>query len=142
MSDADKPDLANWTIKAVPVGTRLKAVRCAQAADQTVGEWIAEAVERMAHQQANMVLPPAEPPGRDAPAPSPWIDLPGLAAALQATAALAAAAGMPPPRGLAREASATLRQYMRAARGLPDRQTNAARRQTVRLLESDPQPER
>jgi hypothetical protein len=138
MTVVGKPGLAPWTIKAVPVETRLKAVRAAQAADQAMGEWIAEAVERMAHQQANMVLPPGKPPERDAPAPLPLIDLPGLAAALQATAAMAAAAGVQPPRGLVREASATLRQYMRAARGLPDRQTNARSGRTVRLLESDP----
>lgn len=132
-------ETAPWTIKSVPVETRQMAVRAAQAQDQTMGEWIAVAVERMANQQAtNLVLPPGEQ--SHAPIvswePTSALDLAGIAAAIQATLAAAQAASSEPPKGLAREAATTIRAYLRAARGLPPRKTTQRNRQTTPLIGS------
>jgi hypothetical protein len=130
-------DTSPWTIKAVPVETRQKAVRAAYAQGVVMAEWITDAVNRLADQQAgNLVIPPGKPEMPQQREAMPSIDLMGLAAAIEATVTAAEAAGRKPPAGLAREAAATVRQAMRAARGLPARQTKAPRGQTIELIES------
>jgi hypothetical protein len=131
---ADPADLASWTIKKVPRETKQKALKAANAADQTMGEWVVEMVDRVTDPHtANQVLPPGrpEPPAAAQPA-LPEIDLAGMAALLTAT--LTALATPEAPKGLGRDAAATLRRYMRAARGLPEpkrRQTQAENGQTI-----------
>jgi hypothetical protein len=127
-------ETAPWTIKSVPIAIRQAAVRAAQAQDQTVAQWVSEAVSRLANQQAgNLVIPPDEPD--PAPIPAPGVDLTGLAAALNAAVSATLAAGGTPSKALGRDATATLRRVMRAARGLPDRQTRPRNRQTTKLIE-------
>lgn len=132
-----------WTIKAVPIETRKRAVRAANAQGVNMADWLTDAVNRLADQQAgNLVIPPGKPDAPREPEAMPAIDLHGLAAAIEATVAATQAAGRTPSIGLAREAAATIRHAMRAARGLPARQTKPRSGQTTPLLESDdlPQP--
>ena len=137
---ADQAGAAPWTIKSVPVETRQKAVKAAHAQDQTMAQWLVDAVNRLADRQAeNQVIPPGKP-AQNQQANLPDIDLAGLAAAISATGqALAAtgqalaAAGTTPSKSLGREAAATLRHYIRAVRGLPSRQTKAKNRQTLQI---------
>lgn len=115
---------ASWTIKSMPVDVRHRAVKAAHAQDQTMAEWLVDAVTRLADQQAgNRVIPPGKPAQERRPVEMPDIDLTGLAEALNATVAATQASGDTPPKSLGRDAAATLRRYMRAARGLPARQT-------------------
>lgn len=128
-------DAAPWTIKAVPVPIREKAVRYARMAGDTVGEWIAQAVETQASKQdGNQVIPPDKPgPTRPIQQP-PDIDLGNVAAALQAMSA-AATAGLPVSKPAVRDTVALIRAHVRAARGLPaptPRQTRRPNGQTIR----------
>jgi hypothetical protein len=133
---ADQSDTAPWTIKAVPVEIRQKAVKAAHAQDQTMAQWLVDAVNLLADRQAgNQVIPPGKP-APDVRANLSGIDLPGLAAMVEATTHAAIAAGSAPPKSLSRDAAATTRAYMRAARGLPPKQTTPQNRQTL-LLEED-----
>jgi hypothetical protein len=128
-------ETAPWTIKAVSIETRQMAVKAAHAQDQTMAQWLGDAVVRLANQQAgNLVIPPGKPEAMP-PAQLPDVDLAGLAAAINASVAATLAAGGIPSRSLGRDAAATLRRYMRAARGLPERQTIPRNRQTSKLIE-------
>ena len=130
---ADQAGAAPWTIKSVPVETRQKAVKAAHAQDQTMAQWLVDAVNRLADRQAeNQVIPPGKP-AQNQQANLPDIDLAGLAAAISATGQALAAAGTTPSKSLGREAAATLRHYIRAVRGLPSRQTKAKNRQTLQI---------
>lgn len=130
-------DTAPWTIKSVPIEIRQKAVKAANAQGQTMAQWLADAVNRLADQQANnAIIPPSKPP---APMPLPEIDLAGLGSALQAVTAAYQASCTVMPKSLGREAATTLRRYLRAVRGLPERQTGGQTKrqigQTVRQIE-------
>ena len=126
---AEEPDKAPWTIKAVSVETRKLAVRSAAQQGVTMAEWLDRAVRGQAERdRGNQLIPPGQNgqgAARFAPAQlpdqtgKPPMDLAGLADALRAVATVAGAADMPVPKALAREASALLRQQIRAARGLP-----------------------
>ncbi|HTI81795.1 MAG TPA: hypothetical protein VL614_15205 [Acetobacteraceae bacterium] len=122
-------DAASWTIKSMPIETRQRAVKAAHAQDQTMAEWMVDAVNRLADQQAgNQVIPPGKPDPQRRAAELPDIDLQGLANAISATVGAIQAAGGKPPLSLGRDASATLRLYMRAARGLPEKEKGQGRR--------------
>lgn len=111
-------DDASWTIKAVPIETRRKALKAANFKGLTVGRWLIQAVDRQADlEAANEVIPPGKPE-RPEPPTLPDIDLAGMAAAISATLAAYQAAGDEPPKALALNASATLNRYLRAARWL------------------------
>ncbi|WP_428485954.1 hypothetical protein [Rhodopila sp.] len=115
-------DQAPWTIKAVPIETRQKALKAAHAQDQTMAQWLTDAVDRLADQQAaNLVIPPGKPEAK--PAVTPDIDLADFAAAVNAAVGATLAAGGKPPKALGRDAAAMIRQYARAARGLPPQRT-------------------
>jgi hypothetical protein len=121
---SDHPESMPWTIKNVPADIRQKAVRAAKQAEQTMGEWITDQVNRATDPHtANQVIRPGRRAANRPPAPLPDIDLPGLASAINATVTALQAAGEEVPKGLGGEASKTIRAYMRAARGLPERQT-------------------
>ena len=118
---------APWTVKAMPVHIREKAVKYARMDGVTVAEWLTRAVETQANRQdGNQIIPPGVP---QAPAPSA-LDLGTVAVALQAMAA-AAGAGLPVAKAAAREAVAVMRLQMRFARGLPARQTRLKIGQTM-----------
>src|SRR5215217_3094116 len=86
---ADQDIAAPWTIKAVPVQVREKAVRYARMEGCTMAEWLAKAVETEANRQdGNQVIPPGRP---EPVSPPPSVDLADAAAALQAMAAAASA---------------------------------------------------
>src|SRR3954468_3125360 len=117
---ADQETSAPWTIKAVPVHIREKAVRYARMDGCTMAEWLAKAVETQANQkEGNLVMPTGKPDQR---APSPSVDLADAAAALQALAS-AASAGLPVSKAATRDTVALIRDHMRVGRGLPPRQT-------------------
>ncbi len=127
---SDQPESMPWTIKSVPAEIRQRAVRAAKQAEQTMGEWISAVVNHATDPHtANRVIPPGKRAHRP-PAPLPDIDLPGLASAITATVLALKEAGEEVPKGLGADASRTIRAYMRAARGLPERQTRGP---TVRL---------
>lgn len=54
-------DAAPWTIKNVDILVRQKAVKAANAAGQTMGEWIAEMVDRVTDPHMAEVIPPGKP---------------------------------------------------------------------------------
>jgi hypothetical protein len=71
-------DAAPWTIKAVPVAVREKAVRYARMDGCTMAEWLTKAVEtQAAKQDANQVIPPGKPDGvaDKPPAAAPSVEL-------------------------------------------------------------------
>ena len=109
-----------------------------------MAQWLGEAVTQRANQQAgNLVIPPGKPAPAE-PIPLPDIDLAGLAAAINAAVGATVAAGATPSRSLGRDATATLRRYMRASRGLPERQTRrqtiVQNRQTLKLIVTESAP--
>jgi hypothetical protein len=113
-------DSAPWMIKAMPVHVREKAVRYAKMAGVTMAEWMGRAVETQATlQDGNRVIPPSKP---EQTRQASGLDLGDVAAALQAMAA-AQAAGLPVSKAAVRGVVALIREDVRAARGLPDRQT-------------------
>jgi hypothetical protein len=94
----------------------------------TMAEWLVRAVDtQAAKQDGNQVIPLGKP---EQTAPPPEIDLSAVAAALQAMAA-AATAGLPVTKAAARDAVSLIRAQVRAARGLPDRQTHRRIGQTI-----------
>src|SRR3954468_22733323 len=128
---ADQDPAAPWTIKAVPVQVREKAVRYARMEGCTMAEWLTKAVETQADRQdGNQVLLPGKP--EPTPLPSPTVDLKDAAAALQALAQ-AASAGLPVSKVAAREAVSLIRTHIRVGQGLPSRQTRPRNGQTMRL---------
>jgi len=123
----DIPTAAPWTIKAVPVHVREKAVRYARMDGVTVAEWLARAVETEANRQdGNQIIPPAR---ATLPTP-PALDLGTVAAALSAMAQ-AQAAGLPVSKAAGRETVALIREHVRVGRGLPARQTTRKIGQTI-----------
>jgi hypothetical protein len=54
----------NWTIKNMPLETRLRAVNAAKIAGVSVAAWLAQAVDLLAERQGNNAIlpPPAESP--------------------------------------------------------------------------------
>ena len=66
---ADQPEpAAPWTVKAVPVRVREKAVRYAKMDGVTMAEWLGRAVDTEANRQdGNQVIPPGNPPPASPP---------------------------------------------------------------------------
>jgi hypothetical protein len=127
---ADQETAAPWTIKAVPVQVREKAVRYARMDGITMAEWLAKAVETEANRQdGNLVIPPGKP---EPVSPPPSVDLNDAALALQALAA-AASAGLPVSKAATRDTVALIRAHIRVGRGLPPRQTRPRIGQTISL---------
>jgi hypothetical protein len=132
---ADQDPAAPWTIKAVPVQVREKAVRYARMEGCTMAEWLTKAVETQADRQdGNQVILPGKP--EPTPLPSPTVDLKDAAAALQALAQ-AASAGLPVSKVAAREAVSLIRAHIRVGQGLPSRQTRRQIGQTMRFFEHE-----
>jgi hypothetical protein len=128
---ANEENAAPWTIKAVPVHIREKAVRYARMEGVTMAEWLAKAVETQAEkQEGNQVQLPSKP--TPSSLPSPTIDVSEATAALQSMAA-AAAAGLPISKAAVRDTVALIRDHVRVGRGLPPRQTRQQIGQTMRL---------
>lgn len=74
VADAQK---GRWTVKGVPLRTRMRAIACARRAGKPAGEWLEWAIDVAAERQrAGAVLPPV-----DEPAPEPG-DIAVLAAKL------------------------------------------------------------
>ena len=135
MTDAEH---APFTVKAFPVEARELARKCATKQSENMGAWLARAVRTQANLEAGeRVLPPVKQgqsvahhgaviPTRETGKP---LDLDGLAAALQAVAAVSGAAGVPVSKKLARAANALMLTQVMEARGLPSKP-----RQTGRLI--------
>lgn len=62
LDDAAAARAANWTIKSVPLGTRLKATTAARRANQPVWQWLTWAVEVADSQQSRNTVGPTEWP--------------------------------------------------------------------------------
>jgi hypothetical protein len=132
---ADQDTAAPWTIKAVTVQIREKAVRYARMDGCTMAEWLAKAVETQASKQdGNLVIPPGKP--ETPPLPASSVDLNAAAAVLQAMAA-AASAGLPVSKAATRDTVALIRERIRADRGLPPRQTRTQIGQTLQVGRDD-----
>lgn len=134
MTDEENP-VAAWTIKRMPVAVRRRATEGAERLDENVAEWVTRAVNRQADlEMANAVFPPGKPEANPAPGPAPpapVLDLHGLGIAVDAVLRAHAAAGAAVPRSVGREARAALAHHLRAARGLPPRQTRKKIGQTI-----------
>jgi hypothetical protein len=127
---ADQEPATPWTIKAVPVQVREKAVRYARMEGVTMADWLAKAVETRANQQdGNLVIPPGK---SELEVVTPSVTLGDAAAALHALAA-AASAGLPVSKAATRDTVALIRQHIRVGRGLPPRQTRPQIGQTFNL---------
>jgi hypothetical protein len=136
---ADQDPAAPWTIKAVPVAVREKAVRYARMDGCTMAEWLTKAVETQANrQEGNQVIPPDKP--EQTPLVVPSVGLGEAAAALQSLAQ-AAAAGLPVTKTAARETVALIRAHIRVGRGLPPRQTRRQNGQTLHLEHEQSEPQ-
>jgi hypothetical protein len=134
---ANEDPAAPWTIKAVPVAVREKAVRYARMEGVTMAEWLSRAVEtQAAKQEANQVYPPGRP--EETSFPSPTIELGEAAAVLQAMAA-AAASGLPVTKAAVRDTVSLIREQIRVGRGLPARQTKRPIGQTISLEHETPE---
>ena len=129
---ADEADShAPWTIKAVPVATREKAIRHARMDGVTVGVWLARAVDTQADRQdAIEVIPPGRPDRETGKPEAPTVSLADAAAALQALAA-AATAGLPVHHAVVTATTTMIRRHMRVRRGLPAGQTQRKIGQTI-----------
>ena len=57
----DEEAPSNWTIKSVPPAVRKEALRCAQALGQSVAQWLAEGIPKLAAIQSGDRV---EMPGR------------------------------------------------------------------------------
>jgi hypothetical protein len=124
---------APWQIKAFPTTLRTKVTRAARKADQTMAEWLVEAVKAKLEPPAKPPTPPPPPPPQlllpapDPPAlpveppPLPDIDFAALAQAIHEARALFEAAGLPPPATLAKGYATTLCEHMRRTRRKPQR---------------------
>lgn len=125
---SDKPEASPWTVKSMPVAIRQKALKAANAADQTMAEWLVDAVNLLADRQSNNQIMPPES-GKPTVKPElPEFDLQGFAQAVNSAVAAMVAGGGKPPLSLGRDAVATVRHYARAARGLQPRQTKSPTR--------------
>jgi hypothetical protein len=104
-----------------------------------MAEWMADAVHKLAGEQAGMVIPPKTEEDRQ-PHPDDHIlnlDLVGIAAAIQASLEAHKAVGKNPPASLARDSASTVRLYLRVARGLPEKAPGSRRPKTIEHLEAD-----
>ena len=137
---------ASWTIKAVPVDVRKRAVACAAKQGQTMAEWLARAVATQANLEAgDRILPPLVPgldaaprhlppgdrfamPAESLPAPrehpaaaaAPVVGgMAELAELMRVTVEVGRAGGVAVPKTVARQAFALVGEQLRAARGLP-----------------------
>jgi hypothetical protein len=121
-------DSAPWTIKGMGKADREAIIRHARMADISVAEWMTRAAQnQMALEAGNRVIPPGKP---EPPRQTSAIDLGDLPAALQAMAA-AQAAGLPVSKAAVRGVVNLIREDVRAARGMPSRQTRPLIGQTI-----------
>jgi hypothetical protein len=120
----------NWTIKSVPLETRLRAVNAAKIAGVSVAAWLAQAVDLLAERQAgNAILPPPREAWANPPANPQANNTTGqsklgpneLAGLMQAAAALATATGIKPTVRDMRRAYGLLDEMVRVTRGLGPR---------------------
>jgi hypothetical protein len=136
------PDKAPMTIRSVPRATRETIIACAKRRDQTVAEWLVDAVTVVAGMQAGdridpAMFDPAVPcltPRSECLPDRQTLVLDDVHAVLAALSAVSAATGMPIPKTAARHCYALLTAHVRAARGLPPlapRQTRGEKRQTI-----------
>lgn len=133
----DKPqdDRQPVTIKAMPVAAWKRAREAAEKQDQSMAEWLARAINQLADMEAGArVTMPGKPDKPEAPA-MPAADLEAL---MRAAHAVSEASGVPVPKVAARHAFALLTGQMRAARGLPVRQTSRKSGVTRAVIEYDP----
>jgi hypothetical protein len=143
MADTDD-ETAPWTVKAMRVRTREKAVRYAKMAGVTMAEWLEGAVETRANQQdGNQVIPPATPPATMESALAAIDQGFKTAAMLQAMTA-AHSAGLPVSVLAVRDTVKVMRAQVREAGGLPalkGRQTVRKIGQTISQDQAEPRPE-
>jgi hypothetical protein len=113
-------DAAPWTVKGLRKDIREAITRQSRMAGISVAEWITLATQNQISREAgNKVIPPGKPEQTRA---SSGLDLADVAAALQAMAA-AQVAGLPVSKAAVRGVVSLIRDDVRIARGLPDRQT-------------------
>lgn len=137
----DTNDTAPWTIKAVPINVREKAVRHARMDGVTVAEWLARAVETQANRRdGNVVIAPRKPEASLESALAAIDQGFKVAAMLQAMAAVQSS-GLPVSKAAARDTVRLLRSRVREAGGLPalkSRQTGGqTRRQIGQTIRQD-----
>jgi hypothetical protein len=120
---ADPIEAAPWTIKAVPVETRQKAVKAANADGQTVGQFLVEAVNLLVEKRAgNLILPAGPDPTHNPLTPDQLTArIMAVAALQQSTAAMKQASGRATGKLTLTRCLGSLDQHMIEAEGLPPR---------------------
>jgi hypothetical protein len=125
---------ASWTIKAVPVHVREKAVRYAKMDDVSMAEWLARAVETEANRQdGNEVIPPVKEPATLESAMAA-IDRGFKVAGMLQALASASSAGLKVSPAAVNDTVRVMRSQVREAGGLPllkGRQTSGKNGQTI-----------
>lgn len=121
----DKPEEVNHgktgqtttiTVKAVPVSAWTRAKEAAARNDETMGEWLARAINQLADREAGGRLFAPGQTAPDAPPPPTPAEIEGM---MRAAAEVSKAAAVPVPKTAARHFFALLTAVGRQARGLP-----------------------
>lgn len=139
MSDNEENQAAPFMVKAMPIAARKAARAAASRAGLTMGPWIANAVYTQSQLEAgNAVMPPANPTRSESPIAAPTLSVADLHDLALAAAAVAQASGRPMPQRTAGRFYRLVDDKLRAATGLPPRQTRktSLRGAAVPALES------
>jgi len=136
--EPSRRDLANWTIKNMPVEVRQEVIACAARAGLSVAQWLVHAVRTQAQLEAGHSLvplapSPPPPPARLTPEAPEAPSLSHMSELLRETRASFQAAGVPLPPKVAAAAGALSLTMLNEAR-----QTSRARARAVKA----PKPER
>lgn len=121
---SDRDEIPKWTIKGIGPEARNAAIRAAERADMTIGEWISRAIRMQI--KSDRASDPARVPVRldaapsdPAPATDPTVGLDAVERILALAQQIAAASGRPPPRRLFSAANRLLRERLEQLRAGP-----------------------
>lgn len=104
-------DVKPWTVRGVPPEVRNAALSAAKRSGMGVGEWLDRAIRHYVQHEKNASLEAQQPPQKSAAsaetATKEAAELVGLIGEL-------AAAGAPPPKGVAQQAYGLIRERLKA----------------------------
>lgn len=136
---ADRPEAAPWTIKGMPVATRQQVIRAANADNQTVAQFLVEAVNLLIDKRAgNLVMPPQDTPEIAALTADQLTQrMIAVAALQQSTAALKQATGRATGKTTLLRCLASLEQRLYDAEGRPPPRLSAKANGHIALNQTD-----
>lgn len=106
-------DVKPWTVRGVPPEVRNAALSAAKRSGMGVGEWLDRAIRHYVQHEKNAALETSQPPQTQRP-------VHGTEATTKEAAELVgligelAAAGAPPPKGVAQQAYGLIRERLKA----------------------------